>query len=382
MRLRPALAVVVLGAVVPQCGGEGEPSFSARQLGGLTIPPGFPDPQIPDGNIPTVSKIELGRRLFYDRRLSANREQSCASCHEQARAFTDGRTIAVGSTGQDHPRNSSNLTNTGYNATLTWANPILVKLEDQIKIPLFGEEPIELGVTGSEDEVLARFADDPDYATRFATAFGGDAPVSWPHVVDALASFCRSMISGRSRFDRFTYDNESDALTESEVRGLNLFFSERLECFHCHGGFNFSESTVHEGQTEDAARFHNTGLYNLDGDGAYPADNLGLHEITGRPEDMGKFRAPTLRNIEVTAPYFHDGSAATLEDVVRTYEAGGRVTSSGPNAGDGRSNPLKSGFVVGFTLSDQERSDLIAFLKSLTDEHFLTDPRLSDPFAP
>ncbi len=374
------LQILALLAIVGCGGGEGGPSESDRQISGLEIPAGFPDPIIPDDNVPTAAKIELGRRLFYDVRLSRNGQQACAGCHEQARAFTDGRIVAEGSTGQLHPRNSSNLTNVAYNASLTWANPILTELEAQILIPIFGEDPIELGVTGAEDEVLARFGDDPDYAARFEVAFGGSDPVTWGHLVDALASFSRALISGGSRFDRFTYSGETDALTSSEIRGLGLFFSERLECFHCHGGFNFTEASVHEGSVFEATRFHNTGLYNVDGQGAYPAGNTGVHEVTDRPEDMGKFRAPTLRNIEVTAPYFHDGSAATLEDVIRTYEAGGRLIVDGPNAGDGRANPLKSGFVNGFTLSDQERTDLINFLKSLTDDAFVTDPRLSDPF--
>ncbi|MEM6731210.1 MAG: di-heme enzyme, partial [Myxococcota bacterium] len=117
-----------------------------------------------------------------------------------------------------------------------------------------------------------------------------------------------------------------------------------------------------------------------DGLGAYPPGNTGVHEITEREGDMGKFRAPTLRNIAVTGPYMHDGSIETLDEVIRTYEAGGRVIESGELAGDGRASPFKSGFVQGFTLTDQERSDLIAFLESLTDEAFLTDPRFQNPF--
>ena len=130
----------------------------------------------------------------------------------------------------------------------------------------------------------------------------------------------------------------------------------------------------------DAALFHNTGLYNVDGAGAYPADNTGLVENTGEPEDMGRFRPPTLRNVAVTAPFMHDGSMETLDEVIRHYERGGRVIASGPHAGDGRESPLKSGLVAGFSLTDQERADLIAFLEALTDEDFLTDPALSDPF--
>lgn len=350
-------------------------------VGGLRVPPGFPPPRVPDDNPATPARIELGRRLFYDHRLSANREQACSSCHRQEIAFTDGRTTGVGSTGQIHPRNSSSLTNVAYNATLTWANPVLTELEHQILIPIFGEVPVELGVTGREDEVLARFANDPDYAARFAEAFGPDSdPVSWGNLVKALASFCRSLISGRSPFDRFVYDQDQSALSAAALRGMGLFFSERLECHHCHGGFNFTEASVHDNSVFDAALFHNTGLYNIDGEGAYPAPNTGLHEITGRLQDMGKFRAPTLRNIAVTAPYFHDGSAQTLIEVIEIYEAGGRMIASGPTAGDGRTNPLKSGLVAGFSLTEDERSDLVEFLRSLTDEAFLSDPRLANPF--
>ncbi len=383
--------VAVLAATMAGigCGGDsssddadGLGGVAGRRVFGLRIPPGFPAPQVPDDNRPTEARIQLGRHLFYDVRLSANGTQACASCHHQAKAFTDGRPTPAGSTGELHPRNSPTLTNVGYNATLTWANPGLTKLEHQILIPLFGEHPVELGLTGREQEVLARFANDPDYSARFAEAYpDADPPVQRETVINALASFCRALISGRSRFDQFAYDGDDSALTAQELRGMSLFFSERLECHHCHGGFNFTEASVHEDSVFDATFFHNTGLYNLEGDGGYPPPNTGLHEITGEPDDMGKFRAPTLRNIELTAPYFHDGSAATLEEVIRVYEAGGRNITDGRHAGDGRANPFKSGFVPGFRLGDAEREDLIAFLRSLTDTTFVTDPRLSDPFA-
>lgn len=121
------------------------------------------------------------------------------------------------------------------------------------------------------------------------------------------------------------------------------------------------------------------GLYNVGGGGNYPEPNTGVNEITGKPADMGHFKAPSLRNVAVTAPYMHDGSITTLDEVVDHYAAGGRSVDSGPNAGIGRDNPYKSGFVRGFSLSSPEREDLLAFLRSLTDEAFLTDPRLADP---
>ena len=126
--------------------------------------------------------------------------------------------------------------------------------------------------------------------------------------------------------------------------------------------------------------FHNTGLYNLDLFGSYPAPNTGVHAITEDPEDMGRFKAPSLRNVAVTAPYMHDGSIATLPDVIRHYEAGGRTIATGPNKGFGADNLLKSQFVKGFQLSDGERADLVAFLESLTDPGFLADPRFANPF--
>ena len=342
------------------------------------LPAGFPELRIPEDNPLTPEKAELGRHLFYDVRLSGNGTQACASCHIQALAFTDGRTVGEGSTGELHPRNANGLTNVGYNSTLTWANPVLTELEVQALVPLFGDAPVEMGAT---DEVLDRLADDPQYQDLFASAFPDRSdPIDWDGVTDALASFARTLISGNSRFDAFTYQGDRSALTESEVRGMLVFFSESLECQHCHGGFNLSEATTHADQAFDASYFNNTGLYDLDGAGAYPSNNTGLYEITGLPEDMGRFRAPSLRNVAVTAPYMHDGSMETLEDVVRMYERGGRLIEAGPYAGDGALSKLKSGFVAGFTLSDTERDDLIAFLHTLTDESFLTNPALSSPF--
>ena len=160
-------------------------------------------------------------------------------------------------------------------------------------------------------------------------------------------------------------------LNESAQRGLNLFFSERLECHHCHGGFNFTQSSKHQNQLLDLKPFHNTGLYNTDEKGAYPIVDQGLFEVSLDAKDMGRFRAPTLRNVALTAPYMHDGSLATLEQVIEFYAAGGR--------GQGINSPLKSPFVKGFELSPQDKQDLLAFLHSLTDKSFLTNPDFSEP---
>jgi cytochrome c peroxidase len=340
------------------------------------LPPGFPEPAVPKDNPMSDTKVELGRHLFYDTRLSENRTQSCASCHRQELAFTDGRATALGSTGEHHRRNSMSLTNVAYTTTLTWANPHLQTLEGQALLPIFGEEPVELGMAGKEALLLGRLEEDPRYQRLFPAAFPQEKqPFTMASVARALASFQRALISGDSPYDRYTYGGQPEALSASAKRGLALFFSDRLECFHCHQGVFFSDAV----RTKDTAfpelLFHNTNLHNVDGLGAYPGVDPGLKEVTGRPEDMGRFRAPTLRNLSVTAPYMHDGSLATLGEVLDHYAAGGRANAKG-------TSPYRSEFVPGFTLTPQEREDVLAFLESLTDTGFLTDPRFSDPFAP
>jgi cytochrome c peroxidase len=158
-----------------------------------------------------------------------------------------------------------------------------------------------------------------------------------------------------------------------------LFFTDRTACFRCHGGFNFSDATGYEGRRA-AAEFHNTGLYNVPGTLTYPAPNVGIYAFTKRPADVGKFKAPTLRNVALTAPYMHDGSIPTLEAVLDHYAAGGRTIADGPYAGAGHNNPNKDRRLTGFYLTPQNREDLLAFLRSLTDEELTRDPRFSDPW--
>lgn len=345
------------------------------------VPIGFPEPYVPADNPMSAEKVTLGRHLFWDRRLSGNGTQSCGDCHEPELGFADGLAVSRGSTGEHTLRGSMSLTNVAFYAHYTWANPVLLDLEDQAAGPMFGEIPVELGITGHEEEVRSRFAFDPDYAAMFAAAFP-EAPdaIGFDQMQKAIASFLRTMISGRSGFDRFTYDRDEDALSESAVRGMSLFYTERLECFHCHGGFLFSRAqrTAESAFVEPA--FDNTGLYNIGGNGSYPPGNQGLYEFTGLDSDRGRFRPPSLRNISRTAPYMHDGSMETLDEVIDFYGAGGRNVADGPYAGDGRDNPNKSAFVVGFILTEQERADLIAFLDGLTDEAFLANPAFSNPW--
>lgn len=365
-------------------GGEGDAGSGAT--GGSTrgfvwdLPPGFPTPVVPTDNRMTNQKVELGRHLFYDTRLSGNGTQACASCHQQELAFTDGAVTATGSTGESHPRNSMSLTNIAYDATLTWANPLLFQLEDQALVPMFGTEPVELGLNGLEDEMLDRLRDEPKYQELFAAAYTDDDPFTLVNVLRSIAAFQRTLISGNSPFDRYQAGDQA-AISESAKRGFAMTLTEKFECFHCHSGFNMQDSVNFVGKGFVELLFHNTALYNIDGQGAYPAPNTGIMELTQDPADMGRFRAPTLRNIAVTAPYMHDGSIATLDEVLDHYAAGGRTIPDGePNAGVGSDNPFKSVFMVGFELSPQERADLLAFLESLTDEEFLTNPKFSNPW--
>jgi cytochrome c peroxidase len=173
---------------------------------------------------------------------------------------------------------------------------------------------------------------------------------------------------------------DETALSEQQKRGYALFSGPKLQCSECHSGFNLTEHVRFEGGSSEP-RYRNTGLYNIDGQGAYPAPNTGAFDVTMDPEDMGKFKVPTLRNIALTAPYMHDGSLASLSEVIDHYAAGGRTITSGPQRGVGRDNPLMDPLIHGFSLSEQERSDLIAFLNSLTDHTFIAHPAFSDPWA-
>jgi cytochrome c peroxidase len=241
-------------------------------------------------------------------------------------------------------------------------------LEEQALVPMLGEDPIELGLKGHEAAFLTVVRTDPAYQRLFPQAFPGDDSVTLQHVTKALAAFERSIVSMRSSYDRYRWQGDPNAISESAKRGEILFSSgERGGCFQCHGGWNFSSFRFEGGRSEDrdAGLFINTGV------SSYDPPNRGLFERTSKQEDIGKFRAPTLRNIALTAPYMHDGSLATLEEVIEHYAAGGRLA-----------HPNKSIALRPFKFSSEETQDLIAFLQSLTDEALLHDPRWSDPWLP
>jgi cytochrome c peroxidase len=336
--------------------------------------PNWPRPAVPADNPMSEEKVELGRHLFYDTRLSENGTQACASCHKQEFAFADDRPVGLGSTGELHTRSSMSLANVGYAETLTWANPLMVELERQAHVPIFGDRPVELGMR-SIPALEARLREVEEYAQLFAAAYPEqDDPIVMLNVARALGAFQRTLISGSSAYDRFNR-GEEDALSDSAKRGMVFVTTNedhRFECNHCHGGLFFTDHVTWEGRSARGAEplFHQTGLYDTDGAGGYPAPNTGIHDVTLRPEDMGKFKAPTLRNIALTAPYMHDGSLADLSQVLDHYAKGGRARV------DGKTDPL----LKPFALSEQEKADIIAFLESLTDEAFISNQKFSNPW--
>jgi cytochrome c peroxidase len=319
----------------------------------------FEPPLFPAADPQAAARAELGRHLFYERRLSVNGLSSCAGCHRQELAFTDGHPRAEGTTGETHPRSAMSLANVGSNRSLGWDDPKLTRLEDQALVPLLNRHPIELGLSGHEIEVLLKLGRDPLYRRLFAAAFAAEPqPLTFANLTRALAAFERTLVSADAPFDRWLHRDQP--LPPAARRGMALFFSRRLGCAGCHHGPDF----------DSGGEYLNTGLYDVDGRGAYPKGGEGLYRHTGRPRDMGRFRAPTLRNIAVTAPYMHDGSVATLGEAIDLYARGGRTASR-----------RKDARLRGFTLSPGDKSELLAFLEALTDRGFLVDPRFASPFG-
>jgi len=289
------------------------------------LPPGVPPPPVPDPALLTPARVELGRRLFFDARLSRNGQRACGACHRPEFAFTDGRARAVGATGELHPRSSMSLVNVAYRRTLTWANPRLTALEDQALVPMFGEHPVELGLKDHEARVYQELAADPFYIRLFGEAFPGSSPsITTEKIVAAIAAFERTIVSFRSPYDRYRFHGEAGAISGAARRGEALF-AGRAGCTRCHRGVNF------DGET-------------------YP--RIPPAAAHGRSAaDLTAFRPPTLRNIARTAPYMHDGRDPSLADVLAAF-------------------PLSAG----------DRADLLAFLDSLTDVDALVDSRWSDPW--
>ncbi|MFV8749942.1 MbnH family di-heme enzyme [Nannocystaceae bacterium ST9] len=370
MRLARPLALVML-ALACVAESEPEPEYA------WDLPAGVEPPPTPADNPQTPEKVELGRHLFHDLRLSANQNRACATCHEQAKAFTDGFHRAVGTTNELHGHNTPGLANVGYRTQLGWTTPDARALEVQLLVPLLGSDPIEMGA--NEVALIEWLADDAMYRELFAAAFPDQPePIDMTNFARAIAAYERTIISVDSPYDRARRgEAELDAAAQ---RGLALFESAELGCQRCHGGRDFASPTDESGDVIGEAGYYNVGLYDIDGEGGYPESAQGLITTTGVPSDMGRFRTPTLRNLAYTAPYMHDGSLPTLADVLDVLAAGGRNVKSGPFVGDGRGNQFKSELIHPIELSASEREDLLAFLLALGDEGLISDPAFASPF--
>jgi cytochrome c peroxidase len=303
----------------------------------LNYPSWFGNPRITEGNEPTKLRVELGRRLFYDTRLSADNSTSCATCHVQSSAFTDGKSISTNAHGIPGKRNSPSLQN------LAWTPYFMMEggvptLEMQVLAPV--QEPLEMH--GNFEQIIQQLSQDQELAKLSKIAYNRDIDVYV--ITRALACFERTFISGDSRFDRFFYQKKTDELTEEEKHGMELFFSSKTQCATCHTPPFFSDF-----------QFYDVGLYQNPND-------TGKERDTFEASDRGKFKTPSLRNVELTAPYMHDGSLNSLEEVVDLFNIGGHLS---PNQ-DPRISPLQ--------LTDDEQQDLIAFLKTLTDWTFVQNP--------
>jgi cytochrome c peroxidase len=362
--------LLLAGAVLGGCSKNKEeaidPVVPAPTPYTLVVPAGFPTPVIPADNPLTNEGVALGRMLFYETKLSSNNTMSCGSCHQQNKAFTDGLAKAVGVDGITNPRGTMSLANVMWSNTLTWDGAFST-LEAQARKPV--ENPIEMhqllntGVTKLQATTT--------YPPLFQAAFGTKT-ITGDLVLKALTQFERTLISGGSRYDKYTRTQQG--LSADELAGLKLYsthISPRqvrgAECFHCHTKPLMSSNF--------AAEFFNNGLDMTFAD-------LGRGGVTGQSFDNGKFVAPTLRNITLTAPYMHDGRFTTLEQVLDHYSD--HVQMASPNIDlmlvQGINDPIFNPGRMGLTAT--EKRQVIAFLKTLTDSTFIADKRFSDPFKP
>ena len=336
-----------LAAIAPDSGGGQAPASAGAAT--VETPLGLPPIFWPEDNPYTPEKAALGRLLYFDNRLSSDESVSCASCHLPSKAFTDGLPVSVGITGQKGARNAPTVINRAYTLLQFWDGRART-LEEQVKGPL--ANPLEMTADKEADAaheaVVRRINDIPGYGDRFRAVFG-DGDITIDHVAKAIATFERTILSGNAPYDRYKAGDKS-AMTEAQVRGMAVFV-EKAKCDACHLGFNFSD----EG-------YENIGI---GWDEPFPED-LGRYKVSGLDADKGAFKTPSLREVEHTAPYMHDGSMATLEEVVEHYDKGGTK------------NPYLDEKIKPLNLTDGEKRDLIEFLKALSGEGW-QDIRVPDP---
>lgn len=322
------------------CGCHAVPS--ARPTGrpvAITVPTGLPPVHLRSEDQPTAQSIALGRRLFYDKRLSGDNSIACASCHRPELGFKDSQPLSVGVGGTRGRRHAPTIVNAVYTPYLFWDGRS-GSLEDQVDGPI--SDPREMGQT--HQVLISRLQSDPRYRALFREAFGSDE-VTFERAAVALASFERTILSGDSAFDRYEYEGRKDALSAAQVRGLAIFTDPKKgNCSACHA-LGAKNALFTDGE------FHNTGE-GVGGDGELT--DQGRFEVTKRDADRGAFKTPTLRDVAVSGPYMHDGKLKTLRDVVDFY------------AGGGNSNPYLDKRITALPLSGRDRDDLVEFMKALT----------------
>ncbi len=312
----------------------------------------------------------LGHRLFFDKRLSINNMKSCAGCHAPQFAFTDGYRQSLGSEADVLQRNAPSLLNIASYKTFNWANPDIQSMDQQLLHPLFNSNPDEMGLTRNDSSVLKKIEGDAEY--KIILESSSIHQLTWLTVIEALKTYVCDLNSRNSKYDQFKRNEVP--LTVDEKAGMQLFFSDNLNCKACHSGADFNEPL-----NNNESNFQNTGLYNIGITHECANGDNGEANVTLDINDIGKFRIPSLRNVALTSPYFHDGSAATLEEVITIYSEGGRNITSGPFKGDGRNHPDKSEHLKGFSISEREEKQLIQFLNTLTDTSYLTNPFFHAP---
>ncbi len=304
------------------------------------LPAGFPQFPIPADNPINAEKIELGRKLFYDVRLSSDNTIACANCHKQEFAFTDGgMQVSRGVNGELGNRNSPTMVNSAYAPSLFFDGRA-PSLEEQAFAAFTNPAEMRADVAVIDE----RLKNDSNYVAQFTRAFGAGTVPSSKMAMKAIATFIRTVLSGNSRYDQYIHGNTS-ALNAPELRGMKLFFDTRTQCAACHSGYNFTDN-----------EFHSTGLFTHYYD-------KGRHDFTRNPRDVGKFKTPSLRNIALTDPYMHDGHLTTLEETLDHYNEGGKQFIN------------KDERIVPLNLTQEEKNDLIAFLKALTDEELIRNPK-------
>ncbi|MFK7923249.1 MAG: cytochrome-c peroxidase [Bacteroidia bacterium] len=317
----------------------------------------FPTPDLPGDNPITNMGVELGRMLFYETKLSKDNTQSCATCHVQKDGFSDLRQFSEGVEGQLGGRQAMAIFNMAWHQGFFWDGRAAT-LRDQALMPI--QDPLEMNET--LENVVQKLEAEKLYTDQFIRAFGDDK-VSADRVALALEQFMLTIYSFDAKYDKVLFGEAS--FTESEQRGRDLFFTEfdpngtqrGGECFHCHAGFGF---TNHQ--------FMNNGL-----DTEAGMTDLGFFEVSNNPADKAKFKVPSLRNIALTAPYMHDGRFATLEDVLDHYNTGVKYSPTIDDLMQYNLNP-------GLALTEQEKTDLIAFMLTLTDESFMNNEDYASPF--